>query len=214
MCFSNRVSGFWAIRQLGLAGLPFFGRMLAGWECPLSLLTELSRGDLYGERRAIAHEAERYMPDFLDVFGAGWNGEQISWCPLYRNRPYRCWRGSTKVSKEELSAEYRFVVAFENFRGRRGYISEKIFDALQAGSVPVYLGEERIAEFVPSEAFVDARNFRTRRELLAYLQSCPESEWTEMREAGQNFLRSNAFRSFTDEAFAERMTDVLKKALL
>jgi glycosyl transferase family 10 (putative fucosyltransferase) len=213
MCYSNRVSGFWAIRQLGLAGLPFFGRMLAGWKCPPSLLWELSRGDLYGERRAIAREAERCMPDFMDVFGAGWNGEQISWCPLYRNRPYRCWRGNAKTSKHELSAEYRFVMAYENFRGRRGYISEKIFDALQAGSVPVYLGEERIAEFVPRKAFVDARNFRTRRELLTYLQSCPEPEWTEMRQTGQEFLRSTAFRPFTDDAFADRMTDVLRHLL-
>ena len=214
MCYSNRISGFWAIRQAGLAGLPFFGRMLAGWECPLSLVMELSRGDLYGERRAIAREAETYMPDFLDVFGAGWNGEQISWCPLYPNWPYRCWRGKVKISKHELSAEYRFVMAYENFRGRRGYISEKIFDALQAGSVPVYLGEERIAEFVPREAFVDARKFRTHRELLAYLQSCPEGEWGEMRDAGQNFLRSAVFQSFTDDAFAERTTNVLKNILM
>ena len=214
MCFSNRVSGFWAIRQTGLAGLPFFGRMLAGWKCPLSLMRELSCGDLYGERRAIAREAERSAPDFLDVFGPGWNGEQISWCPLYPNRPYRCWRGEAKVPKHELSAEYRFVVAYENFRGQRGYISEKIFDALQAGSVPVYLGEERIAEFVPREAFVDARDFRTQRQLLEYLQSCPEAEWAEMRRVGQTFLRSAALRSFTDEAFAERMTDVLREILM
>ena len=213
MQYSNRVSGFWAIRQPGLAGLPFFGRMLAGWKCPPSLVTELSRGDLYGERRAIARDAETSMAGFLDLFGPGWNGEQISWCPLYPNRPYRCWRGNAKASKHELSAEYRFVVAYENFRGRRGYISEKIFDAMQAGSVPVYLGEERIAEF-PPEAFVDARNFRARRELLAYLQSCSEREWSEMREAGQQFLRSAALRSFTDEAFAESMTDVLRKILL
>jgi hypothetical protein len=214
MCYSNRVSGFWAIRQVGLAGLPFFGRMLAGWDCPISLVRELSCGDLYGERRAIAREAEKYIRDFLDLFGPGWNREQISWCPLYPNRPYRCSRANVKASKHELSAQYRFVMAYENFRGRRGYISEKIFDALQAGSVPVYLGEERIAEFVPREAFVDARNFRTCRELLAYLQSCPEPEWGEMRQAGQEFLRSPKFQSFTDEAFAERMIDVLKNILM
>jgi hypothetical protein len=214
MCYSNRVSGFWAIRQEGLAGLPFFGRMLAGWKCPLSLVMELSSGDLYRERRAIAREAERYMPGFLDVFGPGWNREQISWCPLYPNRPYRCWRGEAKISKHELSAKYRFVMAYESFRGQRGYVSEKIFDALQAGSVPVYLGEERITEFVPSEAFVDTRNFHTRRELLKYLQSCPEPEWEAMREAGQKFLSSATFRSFTDDAFAERMTDVLKEILM
>ena len=44
----------------GIRGVTFFGRMLAGWKCPLSLVRELSCGDLYGERRAIAREAERY----------------------------------------------------------------------------------------------------------------------------------------------------------
>jgi len=67
---------------------------------------------------------------------------------------------------------------------------------------------------VPPEAFVDARNFHTRRELLRYLQSCPEREWAAMREAGEKFLNSAAFRLFTDDAFAERMTNVLKKILM
>ena len=105
-------------------------------------------------------------------------------------------------------------MAYENFRGRRGYICEKIFDALQAGSVPVYLGDERIVEIVPKEAFVDARDFRKSRELLAYLQSCPETKWQAMRQAGQQFLGSAAFQSFADEAFAKRMNDVLRKFLL
>ena len=56
-------------------------------------------------------------------------------------------------------------MAYENFRGRRGYISEKIFDALQAGSVPVYLGEERIAEFVPEK-------LSSMRETSAHAANC------------------------------------------
>jgi hypothetical protein len=46
------------------------------------------------------------------------------------------------------------------------------------------------------------------------VQSCPEQEWSEMRQAGQEFLRSAAFRSFTDDAFAECMTDVLRESLM
>lgn len=214
MLYSNRVQGFWAIRQSGLAGLPFFGRMLAGWKCPISLLAELSRGDLYAERRAFAREAEKRLPDFLDIFGHGWNGERISWSPHYSNRPYRCWRGEARISKQELCADYRFVMAFENFRGRRGYLSEKLFDALQAGAVPVYLGEERISEIIPPESFVDARAFRTRQKLFTYLKSCPESEWLAMREAGQRFLCSEAVQPFSDQAFAETMTAILKKILV
>ena len=113
--------------------------------------------------------------------------------------------------KDDLCAEYRFALAFENFRGKRGYISEKIFDAFCAGTVPVYLGEERIAECVPPESFVDARNFSDNFELLQYVKSCQEPEWTRIREAGQNFLRSESARHFIDEVFAEQMMGALKQ---
>lgn len=214
MLYSNRVNGLWAVRQSGIAGLPFFGRMLADWDYPLSMLIEISRGDLYPKRRAIAREAEKNAIDFLDIFGSGWHGEKISWCKFYRNPPYRCWRGKTKISKHELCSQYRFVIAFENFQGRRGYISEKIFDALQAGSVPVYLGDEEISKFVPSKAFVDARNFLTMGDLLSYLELCPENEWKAMRQAGQEFLISEAFLPFSDDAFAEQMTHILSSILI
>ena len=82
-----------------------------------------------------------------------------------------------------------------------------------AGAVPVYLGEEKIADFVPVSCFVDARNFRSQRDLLLYLRGCPESEWQAMRDAGQAFLQSEKMHPFTDEAFAERMVGILKEVL-
>jgi alpha(1,3/1,4) fucosyltransferase len=210
---SNRVEGLWAVRQPGLAGLPLVGKALSGWKFTFTDLQQYMTGELYSVRRKFLRHAEKACPDFLDLFGAGWNGEQISWCPLYRNRPYSCWRGRSSCNKDELCAQYRFVLAFENFRGNRGYLSEKIFDAFCAGTVPVYLGEERIAEFVPPSSFVDARSFASHRALLLYLKSCPGPEWQAMREAGQNFLKSEAMRQFGDEAFAEQMLEVLKRVL-
>ncbi|WCJ59708.1 glycosyltransferase family 10 [Fontisphaera persica] len=86
----------------------------------------------------------------------------------------------------------------------------KIFDALFAGSVPVYLGEERITDYIPSECFVDVRKYKSIKELLLYIKYCPEHEWQRMYDAGQEFIRSEKIRPFTDEAFAERMMEVLK----
>ena len=45
-----------------------------------------------------------------------------------------------------------------------------------AGAVPVYLGDERITDYVQKEAFVDARNFDNHGELLKYLIACSEKE--------------------------------------
>jgi hypothetical protein len=210
---SNRVEGWWAVRQFGVPGLPMVGKLLAGWKCGLRNLQEHARGELYSARRALLREAEQTAAAFVDLYGRGWNGEQVSWCPLYQNRPYLCWRGKASGSKAELSAQYRFVLAFENYRGNLGYISEKIFDVLFAGSVPVYLGEERVTEFVPQDCFVDACKFNNHRDLLMYLRHCPKREWQAMREAGQAFIKSDAILPFTDEAFVERMMGVLENVL-
>jgi hypothetical protein len=206
---SNRVEGPWAPRQLGIGGLPVIGKALSGWAWTWRDLFPTARSDLYAGRRRLLRIAEQCHSDFVDLFGRSWNGESISWCPLYPNRPYRCWKGIHNGSKLKLASNYRFLLAYENHRASLGYISEKIFDAFSAGTVPVYLGDEHIHEVVPPESFVDARLFPDPLSLLDFLANCPESRWREMREAGREFLASPAFESFSDQAFAMRMTEVL-----
>jgi alpha(1,3/1,4) fucosyltransferase len=209
MVNSNRVEGVFAMRQPGIEGLPGIGRYLSGWELPLFRATNR---ELYSWRRSLARVSDEFTPPVLDVFGTGWKGEQISWNPLYSNPPYRCAvNGQSRDGKHQLVSGYRFGIGVENFRGSLGYISEKIFDVLVAGAVPVYLGEERIADAVPKSAFVDAREFRTQKELLLYLRSCPECDWEAMRESGMEYLKSEAFFQFSDEAFAARMVEILRK---
>ena len=150
----------------------------------------------------------------VDVYGTGLDGEQIPWCPLYPNRPYRNRvEGLVTRDKKQIVDEYRFCIATENYAGRRMWIGEKMFDAFFAGTVPVYLGEESIADWVPQDSFVDMRRFKTDAGLLEYLRDCKEAEWKTMRDAGQAFLASDKMRSFTDESFAERMVHILKVIL-
>ncbi len=63
-------------------------------------------------------------------------------------------------AKLRTIARYRFTLAFENSIAR-DYVTEKFFDALCAGSVPVVLGAPNVAEFAPSpESYLDVRDFR------------------------------------------------------
>ena len=65
--------------------------------------------------------------------------------------------GEVLAAKRELLAAYKFVIAIENTLAH-DYVSEKFFDALAAGAVPIYLGAPNIDEYAPGEyAFVDAR---------------------------------------------------------
>jgi hypothetical protein len=207
---SNRVEGWFGMRQKGLVGLPGCGLIFSGWSWTIRDLFINATHGLYNRRRNLCREAENISGLEYDIYGYGWNGEQISWCPLYRNKRYTKFVKNRIENKLEVASQYRFNITFENYNGNKGYIDIKIFDAMMANSVPVYLGEERISEYVPEKCFVDARNFKNDQELLKYLKCCPESEWNEMREAGQAFIRSEKFYPFTDEAFAKKMVDILK----
>jgi hypothetical protein len=213
MVNSNRVEGFLAIRQAGLTGLPGIGRNLGGWNMPFWSWCQPARGELYSWRRKLARTADAMNRDLLDVMGPGWSGERISWSPFFSRKPYLCCKAKQVNDKLKRLTSYRFCISVENYRGTHDYISEKIFDPLLAGSVPVYLGDENITKLVPEKVIVDVRNFRNHRDLLNYLHSCSQAEWAGMYEAGQAFLKTEAARSFSTDNFVRQMNDILVKIL-
>jgi Glycosyltransferase family 10 (fucosyltransferase) C-term/Fucosyltransferase, N-terminal len=74
-----------------------------------------------------------------------------------------------RSSKLEAIGDYKFAIAFENARGK-DYVSEKFFDALIAGSIPVYLGAPNIEDFAPGDhCFINAADFPDPRHLADYL---------------------------------------------
>jgi len=189
MINSNRVEGGWAVRQEGMAGLPGIGPLLSGWDIPWNRFYQMRRGELYSARRKLADAAEKF-PNVLHIYGYGWRGEKISWCPLYPRSHYAASRGIADLSKRELASQFKFTLAFENFAGSDGYISEKLFDAFCAGSVPIYLGDSQIDTIVSKDSFVDARQFQSPTDLLQYVRDCDEEEWRMMKSAGEEALLS------------------------
>lgn len=86
---------------------------------------------------------------------------------VLRNKTLAADRG--RQTKLETIANYKFTFAFENSRSR-DYVSEKLYDALIAGSVPVYLGAPNVEEFAPADhCYIHAADFKTPRELADYL---------------------------------------------
>jgi hypothetical protein len=74
-----------------------------------------------------------------------------------------------KTSKLTAISRYRFTIAFENAIDP-DYVTEKLYQPLMAGSVPVYLGAPNVAEFAPSPAsYIDVRDFRDPAHLARHL---------------------------------------------
>jgi hypothetical protein len=75
------------------------------------------------------------------------------------------WRGL----KVDLFKRYPFVLAFENANCYDS-VTEKVYDPLLAGAVPIYMGAPNIADFVPRHSIIDTRWFSGPAELAAYLR--------------------------------------------
>jgi glycosyltransferase involved in cell wall biosynthesis len=156
-------------------------------------------GDLFDDRiRAIEHFSE--AGDF-DLWGRGWDN-QSGLSPDAAAAVRKSWRGPL-ADKYEAYSRAQFVVCFEN-QILPGYITEKIFDCFRAGAVPLYLGAPDVNDWVPSDCFVDVRKFASFEELSEFMAALTSEEITRYRVAARDFFKSEAFRPFSAEMFAER----------
>lgn len=153
--------------------------------------------ELYSLR--IKAMAELSKLGIVDLYGMGWDrwwSRSAMWIPYWRNRRslMSIYKGKC-ASKFEVLQNYEFCLCFENM-AMDGYMTEKIFDCLYAGTIPLYLGAPDIAEYIPSEVFVDARKYLTWTEMWEDVVAMPAIQIQKMREAGQNFLKSEKGRKF------------------
>ncbi|AZN97587.1 alpha-1,3-fucosyltransferase [Mesorhizobium sp. M9A.F.Ca.ET.002.03.1.2] len=93
-----------------------------------------------------------------------------------RHRPNRPIQGADlgRQTKIETIARYRFCLALENSISP-DYVTEKVFDPLFAGTVPIYLGAPNIDEFVPANSYIDATAFGSPAGLASYLRHLVET---------------------------------------
>ena len=97
---------------------------------------------------------------------------------------------------------FKFTLVLENCVFP-GYLTEKIFDAMLAGTVPVYYGAPDIQDFIPMDCFIDFRNYNGFKNLWADLSSWSSTQWQVKIDAIRTFLNSNLFDPFRAETVAE-----------
>lgn len=161
-------------------------------------------GQTAERKRSLAKGFERNKLASLDIYGDGWTG--YSWGVIDRflkRNTFTCVKGRLDSSKLSIMGDYRFNICYENCENDCGYISEKIFDALYGDAVPVYFGNKSIEKHVPSNCFVDARDFSTESSLVEFVTNCTEDVWDSYRMAGQVFLHSQPAKKFMSSGFVD-----------
>ncbi|MBI4085290.1 MAG: hypothetical protein HY432_02170 [Candidatus Liptonbacteria bacterium] len=164
------------------------------------------KGDLYGERL----KAIKFFSNSLDFDLYGFYWDLPVRHPLYFGYDKyvkKSWRGRIPDKLKTVS-EYKFSICFEN-GAYPGWVSEKIFDCLAAGSIPVYLGAPDIEKIVPQDCFVDFRKFGSYAELNKFLHNLSEKELEEYRNRIKKFLSAPADYGKVKK-FADKVIGVIK----
>lgn len=177
---------------------------------------------LYTERVRSIRWFEKNHPDQFDLYGTEWDRRyvvgRLARANLFLQRFYKLtgdtfkshhfpsWRGTVR-KKREVMQQYKFALTYEN-AVFPGYITEKMFDALFAGCVPVYLGAPDVTDYIPPSVFIDKRNFKTYEELYHYMASMPRKEYADYVTAIEKFVRGDdtikpTIRPFTIDALCE-----------
>lgn len=160
----------------------------------------LSDGELYTERlRALKHFSAR---GDIDLWGRLWENGLGDLDAEFGEAVRRSLRGPVD-DKYEAMSRYRFAICYENMV-LDGWITEKLFDCLYAGVVPIYLGAPDIDEAVDPGCYIDARRFANYDEMHRYLDALSPADYERLRMAGREYLSSEKFRQFSPDAFADR----------
>lgn len=112
--------------------------------------------------------------------------------------------------KIQTLSQYKFAVCFENI-AFSGYLTEKIIHCFFAGVIPIYLGAQNITEYIPSDCFIDFRNFQSLKELDDYLSKMDEKQANVFIENGRNFLKSEEGKKYSYEYFAQNIFELVLK---
>jgi hypothetical protein len=209
--------------SLGIKGLPVLWQYLQGWKNPLEsfVCDEVYSG--YYLRRSAVVASRRILGNGFFLSGSGWDSGGTDW--FKKLLPDRRLTISSRLvgmnlgSKHRLLASSKISLVVENYLGDSGYISEKIYDSLAAGAIPLYFGPNRASippelkasVLFPSERFSAFSFLRTRGllENLQTLYSIPDQRLFEMRLSALPALERFVGHESLMEGFMEAMVSAI-----
>ena len=184
-------------------GQPFSDKKLGCIINAFKIYTANGVGELYSKRMDVIEKLA--SEEGFDLFGMGWDKCKTP-SVLKANK------GPVK-SKAETYANYRFAFAIENTGNEKGAVTEKMFDAMAAGCVPVYLGAPNVTDYVPANCFVDMRDFDSVEKLWEFLGAMDEGAYEKYQKNIEKYLSSEAYDQFTSVGYVRTMLDAIDKVM-
>lgn len=185
-----------------------------------SNLLSLDINEMYSLRRDIC-----FNSNCIDLYGYGWNIGLKSMLKAfmvelrkYITKPHRLnlmglkyyfrkqinYKGS--VENKTLTLEkYRIAIVIEN---TPDYVSEKLFDALSAGCIPVYVGADLSKYGIPSNLYIQAQP--NRESILDSIEMAKKVDYAVWFKELENWFKSDDCKdNWSHETYLNRLRDLI-----
>lgn len=176
--------------------------------------------DLYRERIQVIRWHEKNAPQYFSLYGLGWNKPEPAFTltkkisrrikrlatQAFGYRPFPSYAGEV-ADKGSIYQMAKFGYCYENVANLPDYISEKIFDCFFNGCVPVYWGSNTIEKHIPSNCYIDRRNFKNTEETHQFLLSINENHYKQYQDNIKNFLASSKAMEFDTTSYVSTIVN-------
>lgn len=112
--------------------------------------------------------------------------------------------GGRVKDKIKFLSSYKFSLAMENSNGD-GYISEKIFQSLISGTIPIYYGDYLIDEYINPKTYILIKGEKDIAAKIEYIKSI-DNDYEKYR----SIISENAI---VDNNFTQKIDNELKSFL-
>jgi hypothetical protein len=185
------------------------------------------RSSLYNKRQQVIKYCERKDFNF-QLYGSGW--EDVDTAPGFMGRIFFelskrnmiSIKRTPKLNSYKGAIDYKmdvlrrsiFNFCYENIEGYDGYVSEKLWDAIGAGCIPVYWpSSDTFQSLVNSELIIDASKFSDERELFKYLESLTSNEiaaWRDSLAAEREYI----FKRLSYKKYVDKIVNQINHTLM
>ena len=86
-----------------------------------------------------------------------------------------------------------------------GYITEKIFDCFKANCVPIYYGASNITSYIPSNTFIDFRQFKDFDVMYRYLINMNKKTYDEYLINIEKFIKNKQLEKWNYLSYCYRI---------
>ena len=174
------------------------------------------KNELYTKRKEVINWFEKNNINDFNLYGGGWQYEVYSSknlmnkflnrLKLKKLKKLKSYKGRIENKKEALTS-HKFSICFENSI-EDGWITEKIFDSLLNGCIPIYYGTPDIEKIISKKCFIDYKEFNTIDKLYNYIKNMKEQEYNSYIKNIQSFiLKQSLYNQFTIQYFVDTIIE-------